>query len=149
MKILVGIDGSKDSQKALREAVKIGKGCKAEEVAVILVSDPKDDFAFFPYEYVPSDFASDYQKILEKQEKEANKLLLRAKEFIESNHLKARTIFKEGHPSNTIVQTAEEEKYDLVVLGNRGFGGLKKMLLGSVSNAVVQEIKDCNVLIVK
>lgn len=149
MKILVGIDGSKISKKALEVAVEIGKKCKADEVAVILVINPNNDATLSPNEYAPYDLASDYQIILEKEEKEAETLLLKSKNFIESNHLKARTIFKEGNPANTIVKVAKKDKFDLVVLGNRGLGGLKKLLLGSVSNAVVQEIRNCNVLIVK
>jgi len=37
----------------------------------------------------------------------------------------------------------------MIVLGSRGLGGLKKIFLGSVSNAVIQEAKDCSVLVVK
>lgn len=149
MKILVGVDGSEMSQKALAEAAKIAKGCKSDEITVLLVSNPEDDFSFFPYEFASADLVENYQIILKEHEKEAKKILLKSRKFLEEQNLKGRTLLKCGHPANTIVKIAEEEGFDMIVLGNRGFGGLKKLLLGSVSNAVVQEIKDCNVLIVK
>lgn len=149
MKILVGIDGSQASQKALEEAAKIAGGCRVGEVAVILVSDPRSDIAFPYYENVSAEQIKHYQEMLEQHKNESHKTLSTAKKFLEDQNINARTIFKEGHPSHTIVKVAEEEGFDMIVLGNRGLGGLKKILLGSVSNAVVQEVKNCNVLIVK
>ncbi|ABB14618.1 universal stress protein [Carboxydothermus hydrogenoformans] len=47
-----------------------------------------------------------------------------------------------------MVNLAEEEGYDLIVLGARGLSGIKRYLLGSVSEAVVR-LAHCPVLIVK
>ena len=69
-------------------------------------------------------------------------------EFFRSEKIKVSTIFKEGHPADTIAQVAADEKFDMVVIGSRGLGGLKKLFLGSVSNAVTQEVKT-SVLVVK
>ena len=57
--------------------------------------------------------------------------------FLEGKNIKTRTILKEGHPSHTIVNVAKDEKFDMIVLGSRGFGGLKKYFLGSVSVIVL------------
>ena len=46
-----------------------------------------------------------------------------------------------GHPAKIILYTAKAEKVDLVVVGSRGLGGMKGVLLGSVSSAVVQNAK--------
>ncbi len=45
--------------------------------------------------------------------------------------------------------TTPEQKFDMIVIGSRGLGGLKKLFLGSVSNAIIQEIENCSVLVVK
>jgi nucleotide-binding universal stress UspA family protein len=42
-----------------------------------------------------------------------------------------------GHPVKIILYTAKSERADLVVNGSKGMGGAKRLLLGSISNAVV------------
>jgi len=44
-------------------------------------------------------------------------------------NVKTRTILKEGHPSQTIVNVAKEEGFDIIVIGSRGLGDLKKFFL--------------------
>jgi nucleotide-binding universal stress UspA family protein len=90
-----------------------------------------------------------FQKMMEGQKKERKKILSKASRFLEERNIKTRTILIEGHPSHTIVNVAKDEGFDMIVLGNRGLGGLKKFFLGSVSNAVVQEAEHCSVLVVK
>lgn len=53
-----------------------------------------------------------------------------------------------GHPAATIIRVAEDEKCDLILLGSRGLGEVKRFLLGSVSDAVVHHAH-CPVLIVR
>jgi nucleotide-binding universal stress UspA family protein len=90
-----------------------------------------------------------FEIMMEDQKKERNKLLTKSAKFLKENNVKTKTILKEGHPSQTIVNVAKEEGFDMIILGSRGLGGLKKFFLGSVSNAVVQEAQNCSVLIVK
>lgn len=69
--------------------------------------------------------------------------------IIEGKNIKARTVLKEGYPADTIVSVAHEEGFDMIVIGSRGLSGLKKLFLGSVSNAIIQEVQNCSVLVVK
>jgi nucleotide-binding universal stress UspA family protein len=62
--------------------------------------------------------------------------------------IKASTRLVEGRPADKLVETAEKEDVDLLVVGNRGLGGIKEFLLGSVSDRVADEAP-CPVLIVK
>ncbi|MDD4363470.1 MAG: universal stress protein [Atribacterota bacterium] len=149
MKILICTDGSESSQKALEEAKVIAQGCNVVEAAVIHVHDPALDTTFPHYESITAEQMQNYQNMLEGQKREREKLLTKASGFLEKNNIKARTILKEGHPSSVIVKVAKEEGFDMIVIGSRGIGGLKKFLLGSVSNAVVQEAEGCSVLVVK
>ncbi len=75
-------------------------------------------------------------------------LYAQAIRIFEKKGIKVSTILKERHPSETIAKVSEEGEFDMVVIGSRGLGGLKKALLGSVSNAIVQEVKT-KVLVVK
>jgi nucleotide-binding universal stress UspA family protein len=53
-----------------------------------------------------------------------------------------------GHPADVIVQIADSERYDLIILGSRGMGAIKSFLLGSVSDRVTHHAH-CPVLIVR
>jgi nucleotide-binding universal stress UspA family protein len=53
-----------------------------------------------------------------------------------------------GRPADTIVQTAQEEGFDIIVVGSRGLSGMGELVLGSVSDRVA-DLATCPVLIVK
>jgi len=150
MKILVCTDGSEYSKKALQQAIEIADGCKVNEVTILHVYDTKiTNILSYSSEIITPDLINQYQQMLEEDKKKKEKMLLEAKKIFQDKKIKARTIFKEGIPSETIIQVAKEEEVDLIVIGSRGLGGLKKVLLGSVSNSVIQEAENCSVLIVK
>ncbi len=152
MKILACTDGSEQSQKALEKVLIIAEGCSVNEVAIIHVDDEKIDFSAMPVGegHVPTETEiKRLRKMQEEHKSERKKILDDALELFKKNNMKARPIYKEGHPSHTIVETAHEEGFDMIVIGSRGLSGFKKVLLGSVSGAVVQEAKDCIVAVVK
>jgi nucleotide-binding universal stress UspA family protein len=151
MKMLVCADGSKHSLKTIGEAVKIAGGCRADQVAIIHVyEDNTDRSAWFGREgySISKEDMERIKQMWEQDKEKSREILSEAKEVFDQNNIEVQTIFKEGHPAHTIAQVANEEEYDLVVIGSRGLGGLKKLFLGSVSNAVLQEVKS-NVLVVK
>ncbi len=54
-----------------------------------------------------------------------------------------------GNAALKIIQYSEKENFDTIMMGHSGISGLKRMLLGSVSNQVVNQTKRCSVVIVK
>lgn len=62
--------------------------------------------------------------------------------------LKISSKLLEGRPSDRIIEAAKEGNFDLIVMGSRGLGGIKRFFLGSVSDRVADEA-ECPVLIVK
>lgn len=60
----------------------------------------------------------------------------------------ARTLTVEGPPADKILEVAEDEGVDLIIVGNKGMTGARRFLLGSVPNQVSHNAP-CNVLIVK
>jgi nucleotide-binding universal stress UspA family protein len=151
MKILVCADGSKHSLRTIEEAVKIAGGCSASEVAIIHVYENNTDrSAWFGREgySISKEDMERIQKMWEQDKEKSKKILSEAEGIFAQNNLEVKTIFIEGHPAHTISRVANEEGYDMVVIGSRGLGGLQKLFLGSVSNAVLQEVKS-NVLVVK
>ncbi len=152
MKILVCTDGSEQSQKALEKASLIAGGCSVDEVAIIHVYDHKPYFATLPRgeDYTPTqEDIENFRRLQEENKNESKKLLDDAEKYFEGKGMQTRKIFKEGHPAETIVEIGCGEEFDFIVIGSRGLGGLKKALLGSVSNAVVQQAEKCSVIVVR
>jgi nucleotide-binding universal stress UspA family protein len=153
VKILVCTDGSDNSKKALEEAALIAEGCKANEVAVIHVYEPKIDPkapSWGSRDYALTDKDNEYIcKLIEGEKEERKEILDDAVKLLKEKNIEARAILEEGHPSHTIVNLASKEGFNMIVMGSRGLGGLKKVFLGSVSSAVIQEAENCTVAVVK
>ena len=123
MKILVGVDGSDNSTWALMEAISIAKKFSGH-VKVITV-----------YKRGGVD--------------EATKTQLKVKQLLEEEEIDSSLESILGsNPSRALVDTAQNEKIDLIVVGNRGLGNAAAFLLGSVSKQVVTKAS-CDVLVVK
>ncbi|MDY6826237.1 MAG: universal stress protein [Bacillota bacterium] len=155
MKMLVCVDGSEQSQKALEKAALIAAGPHINEVTVIHIFEGKMDPSSSAIAWGGEGYAiteADIEHFKERYEMEKKKgeaILQEAKRFLAGKNIEAETILKDGHPSHTIIEAAQENDFDIIVVGSRGLGGFKKLLLGSVSNAIAQEAKNCCVLIVK
>ncbi|MBT9172419.1 MAG: Stress response protein NhaX [Syntrophomonadaceae bacterium] len=151
MKILVCTDGSKHDQPILETAAKIVGNGDADEIVVIHVyNQPLDALvrsdrgAYF----IKEDDRERFRKLEDMHREEKKKILVEALKFFETKNKEASSLFEEGNPAEIISAVADKRNFDLIVIGNRGLSGLKKIFLGSVSNAVVQQSKT-SVLIVK
>ncbi len=157
MRMLVCIDGSEHSVKAVEKAITLAEGCSNIQIAVIHVYEKKPEFAYFPdYEVgaVTRDNVSKaeldrFEQIQKQFEEEREEILNKAATVFEEKGMQVQKILEQGHPSETILGVAEREGFDMIVIGSRGLGGLKKLFLGSVSNAVIQQAKNCIVAVVK
>lgn len=150
-KILVALDGSKPANKALNFALGLAETYSAELV-LLNVYEPVTPFFYFPSEVgtppvatpvvtveVSKELRAQHEKVLSEALKKANR---------DKPNLKVSTMLSEGRPSDKIIEAANEGKFDLIVMGSRGIGGIKEIFLGSVSDRVADEAK-CSVLIVK
>lgn len=139
-KILVPVDGSKYSKKALEQALSIARGTGASVTAVNVIET-------LPTVYVES------QKVLNdaraKYRSESARLLDEYKALAENLGFKIETAMMEGNdPAASIVAFSEKGGFDMIAMGSRGHGKLKEMVLGSTSHKVLHQAK-CSVLIVK
>jgi nucleotide-binding universal stress UspA family protein len=146
-RILIGIDGSDESMKAAEYAVSITKMYDAELFAInVLTSDIGYAYSSPGVESPPLTvretilIAEDEAKLwFDKIKEKANKKEIRIKtEFIVAK----RSILQ------TLLEYAEEQKINLIVVGTRGRSGIKKMLLGSIASGLVT-YAPCPVLVVK
>jgi len=135
-RILLPMDGSKTSERALDEAIELARATHATILGVNIIP-------FLPAEFVPA--VSPY-KIYQK--KEAGLFLERAKYRAAKHGILFSYVIAYGSPVEQIIGIAKKKKIDLIVIGARGKGRVKEMFLGSVSNAVLHKSK-IPVLLVK
>ena len=146
MKILIGVDGSKYSDAALDEVSQrtwpAGSQILVVNAFEMPVAPTTEVWALPPNYYEKLDRAVRAQSdaILEAAEK---KLRSRLAEGVE---IKSKAIF--GSPKRAILDEAESFKADLVVVGSHGYPTWERLLLGSVSQAVVSHAK-CSVEVVR
>ncbi len=151
MKMLVCVDGSEQSLKGVNKAVKLASGCGINEVALIHVYENAYNSYWTTHGVGFSTTRQDLEmnRVLDKRLMSQRKqLLLEAASLFQNQLIQPELLIKEGPPARTITSVAEENGFDLIVMGSRGSGGLKKRIPGSVSNAVLQEAR-ASVLIVK
>lgn len=143
-KILLASDGSDGALKAARAAAALAK-CIGAEITILHVFTMPTAFA--PIVGVGGQ-ALDAASIAQYAEEVQNAVARRTGHVLESEGVPYSTRLEIGHPAATIVRIAEEEGYDLIVLGSRGLTELKSFMLGSVSDRVSHHAH-CPVLIVK
>ena len=146
-KIMVGIDGSKESVNAADYAIDIAKRHNAELIAVnVLTSDIGYAYSSPGVESPPLTI----REIILLAEDEVKKWLNDIEEKADKSGIRFRSeiIMAKRSAVSTMLDYAEEQKIDLIVVGTKGRSGIKKMLLGSVASGLVTYAA-CPVLIVK
>ena len=139
-KILVALDGSDPSNNALEHAATIAKKFDAELILVAVVQ--RMMIPIFPDEgfgAVPLSAAKDMAQYQDKMMVLYQNVLKEAEEKVKEEYpgVKTESILKEGRPSATLVEQAEKDDVDIIVMGSRGIGGYTGWILGSTSRRVV------------
>jgi nucleotide-binding universal stress UspA family protein len=142
-RIVVGTDGSKTAAVAVTEAVELAKLSKAK-LEIVSAYEPIPQARLKEEsEGIAGDVAhsvnprEDVQLVLDKAAAEAKK----AKVDVVTHP-------REGDPADAILDVAEENDADLVLIGNKGMTGARRFLLGSVPNKISHHAP-CDVWIVK
>ena len=141
--IVVGTDGSGTATQAVREAVDMAKAVGATLELVSAYAPVSDARLRAERRDAPEDVQ---WAINPRQEVEVS--LSDAAELAREAGVKVNTYAREGDPADAILDVAEEQKSDLVILGNKGMTGAKRFLLGSVPNKVSHHAP-CSVLIIR
>ena len=146
MKILLAVDGSVYSDAAVEEVAN-RPWPPQSEVKVITAAEVPVPIGMGPWGVSPYDFEE-----LEKSVRTAAQAVIDGAldklKTITGDTLKITSEIIQGPPRQVIVDEAEEWGADLIVMGSRGLGAWNRLLLGSVSSAVVHHAK-CSVEIVR
>jgi nucleotide-binding universal stress UspA family protein len=139
--ILVAIDGSAQANRALDFAMDLAQKYSAEVMLLVVVPPvflPISSLSVMKSQAIAdasAELESSFRAVISKAKEKTKKLTT----------LNVSTKFEHGNPDEVIIETAELGKFDVLVMGSRGYRGYA---LGSVSSRVVENAT-CPVLIVK
>ena len=143
MKVVVGVDGSPVAASVLQAGLEEARLRRAELHVVHVVYVPAtwvDGMTFMPGNLI--DIAYEAAEAIK------NSVWERVTATLEGTNVTWVQVDRSGYPPDEVVDYATSIEADLIVVGSRGFGDLKSMLLGSTSHRV-SHLSPCDVLIVK
>jgi nucleotide-binding universal stress UspA family protein len=136
--IVVGTDGSKTAERAVREAAGLARATGARLVLVSAFSD------LHPFR---ERMVSSARESLIDLEKVSEQVLQRALGLIDDG-FEVETVSRKGDPAEVLADLAQERGAHTIVVGDRGLTGVKRFLLGSVSNKLAHHAP-CDTLVVR
>jgi nucleotide-binding universal stress UspA family protein len=136
-KILVAIDGSPASEKALAAAVDLAEHYQAELLAIGVAEVPE-----------VVGMVDEVDELRRGAEAQFRQIGEAAVEFARSQGISLRSVVVRGHAADAIVRFAESEQVGLVVIGPHGHSRIARFFLGSTSDRVSEHCR-CSVMIVK
>lgn len=138
LKVLVAIDASKISDMVVKRSGQFHQatGCELTLLHVKESVEHRDTMFDHP--------------IFHGKEEEAKKILENAEKILEQYDTECETkrAIAIGPVASEIVQIADEGNFDIIFMGSRGLGGIKRMLLGSVAYDVMRHAH-CSVMLVR
>lgn len=135
-KILVPVDGSEHSKRALKEAIKVAK-MTGGAITLLNVTPSGSSMA-----------SSHKQPNAEIMQNKNKSVLVEGQKIAETEGILVETLLIEGQIVHEIVKTAKEGHYDLIIVGARGLSKLEEIMLGSVSHGVT-ETATCPVIVTR
>ena len=141
--IVVGTDGSETATEAVRQATELAKTVGAKLKLVSAYEPVQEGRLRQERQQIPEDLL---HLVNPKEDVEA--VLKEAAEKAKEAGVDVETYAREGDPADAILDVAEEEKADLIIVGNKGMTGARRFLLGSVPNKVSHHAP-CSVMIIR
>jgi nucleotide-binding universal stress UspA family protein len=142
-RIVVGTDGSETAAEAVRQATDLAKQVGAGLALVSAYEPVAGSRLREERQQVPEDLAH----VVSPRE-DVDATLSEAAQEVKKNGVEVETFARQGDPADAILDVAEEQKADLIIVGNKGMTGAKRFLLGSVPNKVSHHAP-CSVMIVR
>jgi nucleotide-binding universal stress UspA family protein len=152
-KILVPLDGSEHSLRALEQAAEVAKKFSGRITLIHVYSLsfqpivlPEPSTLSSPT--IPILTGAEISKVAEAARALGKRILVDGEERLKLQKVQAEKVLVEGHAVQEIVRVSTEGNFDLIVVGARGISHIKEVLLGSVTDGVIHHAR-CPVLVVK
>ena len=153
MKLLVPVDGSNASIGAVKKALELSKKYNFSIKLISVVAEKNSEYRRHENAWKGVDGSviaesEELEKQLEKKIKEnAERLLNAIISKLDFNGIRVESDVLLGEPYVKILETAKNDKIDMIVMSNRGFSKIKRFFVGSVTQKVIAEAP-CPVLVV-
>jgi nucleotide-binding universal stress UspA family protein len=134
-RIVVGVDGSEQSNAAVQWAVRMAKGMGCEVIAVFAIAPPVYFDTGFSAAGIPVQYDDQWRSEMTKEFE-----TVWCKPLRDAGG-KLRTVVDDGRAASVITKAADQVNADVVLVGRRGRGGVAELLLGSVSHELVLHCK--------
>ena len=141
--IVLGTDGSETASEAVRQATELA-GAIGATIHLVSAFEPVGTQRLREERQEAPD---DLQWMVNARE-DVDATLKEAAEKIKDAGVKVDTFARQGDPADAILDVAEEQGSDLIIVGNKGMTGAKRFLLGSVPNKVSHHAP-CSVMIIR
>ena len=141
--IVVGTDGSETAAEAVRQATELAKA-HGSKLHLVSAYEPVAESRM---RRERQEAPRDVEQTINPRE-DVSGALGEAEERVRGEAVEGETHPREGDPADAILDVAEEQNADLVVVGNKGMTGARRFLLGSVPNKVSHHAP-CSVLTIR
>ena len=136
------VDGSVISYRALDTALFFSEKLGSNITAIHVMED-------IPITHIESQkLLNDMLEISAACTELGKNILSKCSEIAKNKGLIVNTVLLKGNPASIILDFYRNEKYDLIIMGNRGLGEIKEVILGSVSSKILHN-SSCPVLLIK
>src|SRR5918997_6169727 len=139
----VGTAGSGTASEAVRQATDLAKAV-GSDIHLVSAYEPVGEGRLREER---KDVPADLEWMVNPRE-DVEGTLKEAAEKLKEQGVEVETYSRQGDPADAILDVAEEQKADLIVVGNKGMTGAKRFLLGSVPNKVSHHAP-CSVMIIR
>jgi nucleotide-binding universal stress UspA family protein len=148
-KILVTVDGSPQSTRAVDYAIHIAQKYDSELIALYVLFS-KIGFAFYTETVTGLVTPSSIDELIDQAKKEAEKWFddIREKCYSTKLQVKTEAVITAISIIEAIISYSEKEKIDLIIAGSRGRSAFKKLILGSTASGIMT-YAHCPVMIIK
>jgi nucleotide-binding universal stress UspA family protein len=127
MKLLVGYEGSAEARRALEWAARLTQGIADSAITVVSVVPTLEATEAIADAVDPSSPSVLHQRHLDE-----------AAGILKAAGINVKAVLRAGNPAQEIIDMADSGEFDLVLVGSRGVGAVRRFLMGSVSERVVR-----------
>jgi nucleotide-binding universal stress UspA family protein len=141
-KILVPVDGSEISYRALDAGLFFSEKLGSNITVIHVMED-------IPITHIESQkLLNDMLEISAACKQQGQDILSKCSETANNKGMMVDTILLKGNPASIILDFCKNGKYDVIIMGNRGMGKIREIILGSVSSKILHN-SSCPVLLIK